>query len=121
MKKIDEAITKAAIATGRMGIEPVTVIVKLTDLEKSDFLESEEYDNPHYAWELMGNTLEITYTETPISESKMDAIAIYMDDDIRERVHFELAPCAAAEFLKRYIELDPDFADLLSAEFGIEL
>ena len=51
----------------------------------------------------------------------MDEIASYMDDDIREQVHFELAPCSNSEFLERYVELDPEFSELLSSEFGIEL
>ena len=34
-----------------------------------------------------------------------DAIAAFMDDEKRERVHFELAPCEPEEFLKRYLEL----------------
>lgn len=56
-----------------------------------------------------------------ISQSLMDIIASYMDDDIRERVHFELAPCAPEEFLIRYIELDPDFETLLWSEFFIRM
>lgn len=48
-----------------------------------------------------------------------EAIVSLMDDEIRERVHFELAPCTNAEFLRRYLELAPDFADLLWGEFGI--
>lgn len=48
-----------------------------------------------------------------------DAIASYMDDDIRETVHSELAPCTEIEFLNRYLELDPDFSDLLDTEFSI--
>lgn len=51
----------------------------------------------------------------------MDAIAVLMDDEIREKVHFELAPCSNEEFLKRYCELDPRFASVLGSEFGIEL
>lgn len=51
----------------------------------------------------------------------MDVIASYMDDDAREQVHFELAPCSNSEFLERYVELDPEFSELLSSEFGIEL
>lgn len=51
----------------------------------------------------------------------MDEIASYMDDDIREQVHFELAPCNNSDFLGRYVELDPEFSELLSSEFGIEL
>lgn len=51
----------------------------------------------------------------------MDAIAVYMDDELREQVHREMAPCEPEEFLKRYLELDPDFEDLLHQEFEIEL
>ena len=40
-----------------------------------------------------------------------------MDDDIREQVHGELAPCTPEEFLKRYLELDPEFIELLQSEF----
>ena len=56
-----------------------------------------------------------------LDQSTLDAIAMYMDDDIRETVHGELAPCTPEEFLTRYVELDPDFTDLLDSEFGIEI
>lgn len=56
-----------------------------------------------------------------LTQELMDTIASYMDDEKREQVHFELAPCDPEEFLKRYLELDPDFEDLLDSEFGIEL
>lgn len=56
-----------------------------------------------------------------IGQKTMDAIAVYMDDDKRDQVHFELAPCEPEEFLKRYLELDQDFEDVLKSEFGIEL
>lgn len=56
-----------------------------------------------------------------IDQKTMDAIAAYMDDDKRERVHFELAPCDPEEFLKRYLELDPDFEDILKSEFDISI
>lgn len=49
-----------------------------------------------------------------------DAIVVYMDDDKREAVHFELAPCTEREFLERYLELDPEFEQLLAEEFSIE-
>ena len=52
---------------------------------------------------------------------QMNVIASYMDDDKREEVHTELAPCTNEEFLKRYLELDPEFAVLLKNEFGIEM
>ena len=56
-----------------------------------------------------------------MSDELMDIIENYMDDDIREKVHYELAPCTSEEFLKRYIELDPDFEKLLYNEFGLEM
>ena len=51
----------------------------------------------------------------------MNIIASYMNDDKREQVHAELAPCTNEEFLKRYLELDPEFLSLLKNEFGIEM
>ena len=56
-----------------------------------------------------------------LTEEVLNTIAYYMDDDKRERVHFELAPCEPEEFLKRYLELDSDFEELLNNEFGIEV
>lgn len=46
-----------------------------------------------------------------------EAIVNLMNDEIRERVAFELAPCTEEEFLKRYLELDPDFQNVLDTEF----
>ena len=46
-----------------------------------------------------------------------DAIVSLMNDEIRERVAFELAPCTEEEFLKRYLELDPEFQNVLDIEF----
>lgn len=53
-----------------------------------------------------------------ITQNDMDAIAIHMNDEIREQVHFQLAPCTPDEFLAAYLEKDPDFEDLLKSEFG---
>ena len=33
----------------------------------------------------------------------LDACAELMDDEIRERLHFEMAPCGAQEFLDAYV------------------
>ena len=49
------------------------------------------------------------------------AIVNLMDDDIREEVHREMAPCTEEEFLSRYIELDPAFEDVLWSEFNVRL
>ncbi len=56
-----------------------------------------------------------------LNQDLMDAIAVYMDDEKREQVHYEIAPCSPEEFLKRYCELDDTFEDLLKGEFSIEL
>lgn len=52
-----------------------------------------------------------------LSYDELSVIAMYMDNDIREQVHFELAPCTPYEFLKRYCELDKNFIDILENEF----
>lgn len=46
-----------------------------------------------------------------------EAIVNLMNDEIRERVAFELAPCTNEEFLNRYLEIDPDFQKVLDTEF----
>ena len=58
---------------------------------------------------------------TKITKSKYDAIVDFMNGEIREQVHAELAPCTDTEFLKRYLELDEGFVDVLHSEFGIPL
>lgn len=55
-----------------------------------------------------------------ITEDDMSIIASYMDDEIREAVHSKLAPCKPEEFLREYLERDPDFEDLLRGEFDFE-
>ncbi len=56
-----------------------------------------------------------------LTDELLEAMAVFMDDEKRERVHFELAPCEPEEFLIRYLELDPDFENVLKSEFSIEL
>lgn len=56
-----------------------------------------------------------------VDNKMMDAIVVLMDDEMREKTHFETAPCSNEEFLKRYCELDPQFESVLKSEFSIEL
>ena len=56
-----------------------------------------------------------------LNQELLDVIATYMDDDIRENIAFELAPCSPYEFLMEYARCDPKFVDLLKSEFSIEL
>ena len=37
-----------------------------------------------------------------------EVVVQMMDDETRERVHDELAPCTDAEFLARYLEIAPE-------------
>lgn len=56
-----------------------------------------------------------------LSQDELDVIATYMDDDIRESVAFDLAPCTAYQFLREYVNRDEHFEELLKSEFGIEM
>jgi len=38
-------------------------------------------------------------------QGRLDSVSPIMDDEIREQVHSELAPCTAKDFLVRYDEL----------------
>lgn len=56
-----------------------------------------------------------------MKDTVWNAIVNYMDNEVRESVHNEIAPCTNEEFLKRYVELDPEFESVLKNEFSIEL
>ena len=64
-----------------------------------------------------------------ITQDKLDVVATYMDDDIRETVHSAVAPCTPAEFLETYImalhnlsdSMADEFEDLLHREFSIDV
>lgn len=55
-----------------------------------------------------------------ITDQQMQIIASYMQDDIREDLHFKLAPCDHETFIKEYLKRDPGFSDLLQNEFNLE-
>lgn len=44
-----------------------------------------------------------------------------MNDSLREKVHAELAPCTNDQFIQRYCQLDPNFADTMYGEFNIDV
>ena len=56
-----------------------------------------------------------------LTQELMDTIATYMNDDIREDIHFRFAPCEPELFLQEYVKKDPEFAELLYSEFRIEI
>lgn len=59
--------------------------------------------------------------KTELTQDMLDVIATYMNDIIREDVHFDLAPCNPETFLGEYLKRDPGFEALLREEFGIEM
>lgn len=59
--------------------------------------------------------------EVKLNQEEMDTIASYMDDEVREDLHGDLAPCEPNEFLLEYIKRDPSFEELLISEFDIEV
>jgi hypothetical protein len=56
-----------------------------------------------------------------VTNEEMNDIASYMNDELRESIHFDLAPCTNEEFIIAYCNADPTFEDLLNEEFHIEL
>lgn len=59
--------------------------------------------------------------EYTLTQEDLDVIATYMNDDIRENLHFDMAPCTPEAFLKAYVTEDPDFEELLESEFSISI
>ena len=61
-----------------------------------------------------------------ISNELMENIASYMDDDLREKTHFAVAPCSNEVFITDYYntasaELKIALEDILSDEFGLDI
>lgn len=62
-----------------------------------------------------------------ISDEKMEFIAMYMDNEIREKVHNEIAPCTNELFILKYheaiedIEEKEDFEEMLYTEFNVQM
>lgn len=56
-----------------------------------------------------------------VSDEVMEMLEIYMDDELRERAHYNVAPCSNDAFLKEYCKLDDTFAELVQKEFGLDL
>lgn len=53
-----------------------------------------------------------------IAESELVKVTPYRNDEIRESVHFDFAPCTATEFLAEYLKRDPEFESTAVALIG---
>jgi len=49
-----------------------------------------------------GEEVEIDVTD--ITQEELDSYAVLMDDDLREELHRELAPCTPGEFLFAWVQ-----------------
>jgi hypothetical protein len=56
-----------------------------------------------------------------ITQEQLDDICTYMTDEIRERLHSELAPCTPQEFLKAYLKEDEELLEGWYDIFGQDL
>ena len=56
-----------------------------------------------------------------VTNEEMNDMALYMNDDLREAIHRELAPCTNEEFIIAYCNANPAFEICLSELFNIEL
>lgn len=56
-----------------------------------------------------------------ISSDVLLQAAGLMNETLREKVHAELAPCTNDQFVQRYCQLDPSFADTMYDEFKIDV
>lgn len=56
-----------------------------------------------------------------VTNEEMNDMALYMNDDLREAIHRELAPCTNEEFIIAYCNANPAFEICLNELFHIEL
>lgn len=61
------------------------------------------------------------HNDPVISADVLLKAAGLMNESLREKVHAELAPCTNDQFVQRYCQLDPGFADTMYGEFNIDV
>lgn len=61
------------------------------------------------------------HNDPVISADVLLEAAGLMNESLREKVHAELAPCTNDQFVQRYCQLDPGFADTMYGEFNIDV
>ena len=55
-----------------------------------------------------------------LNREQFEVVCNLMNDEIREQVNTEVAPCSNRTFIKHYLEYDPDFAQVLDGEFSVD-
>ncbi|WP_303871665.1 hypothetical protein [Acetobacterium wieringae] len=64
IEKIKDAIEKKAMQTGAMGTENVSILLKITEVERLEFLEESDQLDEHWNWDIDDGELHVIYTET---------------------------------------------------------
>lgn len=64
IEKVKAAIEKKAVQTGSMGTENVSILLKITEAERLEFLEESEQLDEHWNWDIGDSELHVIYTET---------------------------------------------------------
>ena len=120
-----EVVQRAEIMRRRRDTNPCVFFLLKKFQKTIDFYTPMEYTKIIKGTTKQKRKVETTMTrygeEYKLDEEEMENIASYMNDEIREDLHFEIAPCEPEEFIRAYVERDPDFEELLNSEFSIEL
>lgn len=90
--------------------------IYVTDVDAKDCEQDGAGGVDWYSFMMSGYTKKYTF-----DSKRNDAIASYMDDEIREDLHQELAPCSFEEFLNAYVKRDEKFKEILTNEFSIDI
>lgn len=97
----------------------------------SEFCIAHGYDEQTSSWShgsYFSSLVDAAQTFSPesleteiISPEVLIQAANLMNDALREKVHSELTPCTNDQFVQRYCQLDPSFADTMLNEFNIDV
>ena len=124
----DAELIKAIDDMVEFDADSMTELVKRADLydQESGILSrwDAEPDGEHDIQDFFDEACEIIkkfHNGILIDSKTWNAIASYMDDDIREGVHLDMAPCSNEDFLREYLKRDPGFAEILKTEFNMEV
>lgn len=96
-------------------LEEVSVFEAMATLEDEEYLS--EFDVTKDEVKELYNSVNSSNFNKLITERKLDNIATYMDDEIREQLHG--CDLNTNDFLNEYLKKDSSFASLLDIEFGI--
>ena len=97
----------------------------------AEFCIAHGYDEQTCSWSHGSYFSSLTaasmeFSPEPVETEVISADVLFqaaglMNESLREKVHAELAPCTNDQFVQRYCQLDPTFADTMYNEFNIDV